>query len=381
MDKSEDDYKKAEQDEEKLAKVREALRKQAEIDAAEDEQTYHMNIVHKKAVEKKLAQRERLRAFHEDLRVKEKEERERFLQELQQQQQEQDHEHYNAHAQHGEYDGSIFTSQQINKAFKIYNAGFVGVVASIAIVLYMHNDASILMVISGFTMALSALMALNRKLLSFFWGMIGLSVHAYLSWQIHYHELTGDFILNIFNFVMQPIGFITWYLAIKRHPEISHYDESLGASDFDKILHTKVPVRRLDKRGIIIAVVCAIVMYAGWWWGALNGMYIDTFTKEKIFSHADTILNTLVVMGQFLMILRFREQWMVWIVTDIIGIYLWSHSMTPVASMQSLLLLFNSCVALYLWSKESKLADYLTDHDESELIEMKLRYGKSDKML
>ncbi len=66
----------------------------------------------------------------------------------------------------------------------------------------------------------------------------------------------------------------------------------------------------------------------------------------------DGLTTIIVVAAQLLMILRYREQWVLWIVLNILSIVLWSE--TPAMYLMYSAYLLNSIYGYYNWTKLTK---------------------------
>ena len=66
----------------------------------------------------------------------------------------------------------------------------------------------------------------------------------------------------------------------------------------------------------------------------------------------DGVTTVLVVAAQLLMILRYREQWLLWIVINILSIILWADTAAMYIMFSAYLL--NSLYGYYNWSKLAK---------------------------
>ena len=66
----------------------------------------------------------------------------------------------------------------------------------------------------------------------------------------------------------------------------------------------------------------------------------------------DGVTTVLVVAAQLLMILRYSEQWILWIIINILSIWLWAE--TPAMYLMYGAYLLNSVYGYYNWTKLAK---------------------------
>lgn len=264
-------------------------------------------------------------------------------------------EHYEDNALHHEYDDNTFTEDQKERFFRTYNSIFLGLLFSSGLLMFMFTDATPIVVAASVSFGLFALMVLNRKIINFFLSAIAVTIYGYMGWMEH-EALDADVLLSAFNFIVQPIGFYLWYREIEAQKRLKCVanPEIMKQSIFD----FRVTVRRLPteyvKYWVLITMALASIWYAVL---SLDEVFISYNHEHTGVSYLDVITNTLGVIGQLFLILRYREQWIVWIVVNLLHAFLWYSSMTPVAALQWVLLFGNACFALYIWSKESQVAN------------------------
>ena len=105
--------------------------------------------------------------------------------------------------------------------------------------------------------------------------------------------------------------------------------------------------------------VVAKALTAKGWMGLIAFLVIGTFLFVQLLNHfggsstgLDGLSTIIVIAAQALMVLRYREQWLLWILLNIISIALWAEN-TSMYVMYSAYLL-NSLYGYYNWSKLQK---------------------------
>lgn len=319
----------------KLERLEQIRIEQTSIEQAENEE---MDRIAKK---QRLEMEQRL--LETELRVKEREYANRIENAVYHQR---INEYYSGH--NHEYDGNIFTMDQIEKFLKTYSGIFVGLLISSSLWMHVFNGMSLLMTSAAVMNGLCVLMVLNRKIINYVWGTIAVILYGYMAW-LDNHAINTDVLISGFYLIMQPIGFHFWYKDIKLKQK--YHPEFASVNQFEIPIH----VRRLPET-YIKYVIALFVVIAGAWYGILSGGAIyGSHSGDIIVSHMDVLVNTTAVIGQILMTLRYREQWWAWLLTNVGQMYLWGNSMSPMGMFQWSLLFLNSCVALYIWSKESNI--------------------------
>jgi nicotinamide mononucleotide transporter len=149
----------------------------------------------------------------------------------------------------------------------------------------------------GFTVTLTGclcvLLTAKGKLSCYIFGMYNTFAYAWLAWQ---NQLYGEVGLNLLFFVpMNVIGFIMWK---KKMNEGTVKMNALGV-----------------KKMIVTAAICLASI-------ALLGFLLSLIVKQNT-PYIDATTNILSVAATFLMIFRYKEQWLLYILLNIFTILLW----------------------------------------------------------
>lgn len=147
------------------------------------------------------------------------------------------------------------------------------------------------------------------KLSSYFWGT--LQVLSYLTLSLH-HVLYGEVLLNLFFLTTQVIGFLAW----RRHMQADSLTTT--QTHADKQL---VGARQLTR----------------WQWALLPVMVIGIwlilgYVLQLVGSHQpfmDSLTTTFSLCANILFVCRMSEQWVFWIIVDILEVILWIRAGDP----------------------------------------------------
>ncbi|MDN3664686.1 nicotinamide riboside transporter PnuC [Algibacter miyuki] len=178
----------------------------------------------------------------------------------------------------------------------------------------------IVAVIFGF---LSVWYSKQNKIWVFPTGMVSTLIFVYLlvKW-----ELLGDMMINVYYFVMSIYG---WYVWTRK----------VDDADMNPISRTTLKEKKLSVLIFIATLVFVYIIYQvfGKWtsWVA----YVDTLTTAIFF------------VGMWLMARRKIENWIFWIVGDIISIPLYFHKGFTFTSFQYLGFTFIAIFGYLAWKK------------------------------
>lgn len=186
----------------------------------------------------------------------------------------------------------------------------------------------------GFTVfitgVLCVVLAAKGNLMSYVFGMYNTVGYAYLA---YINGLFGEVMLNLLFFVpMNVVGFYMW----KNNRQDG-----------------KLSMRQMDLKGLfLVGAVCVI--------GCLLLGIGLSFIPGQNSPYIDAITTVLSIVATFLMVRRFKEQWLVYIVLNMFTVLLWVIRMLE-GSGEGLLMivmwsayLVNAVYGYYNWNKGAK---------------------------
>lgn len=195
---------------------------------------------------------------------------------------------------------------------------------AIQILFYMIYPDSLWGFIAGMSGTICVLLVAKGKISNYFFGFIQTAIMMVLGFQAGLIGETGE---NIFYFVSQFWGIKVWK---------DNLDEETNI----------VLTRKLNLPQLFLTVggISLVTFILGSIFNNMNGTqpFIDSFTL------------VLALVAQLLMVLRYREQWVLWICLNIVSIYQWLTlgNMSLVALYIAFLI--NSIYGFVVWSKQVK---------------------------
>ena len=165
--------------------------------------------------------------------------------------------------------------------------------------------------------------AKKDNILVFPTGLVSTFIYAYLLWQ---WNLLGDSMINVYYFVMSIFG---WY----------HWTRKKG--DIDEF-----PVSIMTKKEKVIAI---IIFIATLFFVTLVYLYFNKFTSW--YSYLDTILTAIFFVGMWLMAKRKIENWIFWIIGDLLSIPLYFAKGYTFTSLQYLVFTIIAIYGYLEWKK------------------------------
>ncbi|TCS94871.1 nicotinamide riboside transporter PnuC [Hazenella coriacea] len=221
---------------------------------------------------------------------------------------------------------------KILKEWSLFEISWLLTFTIVNIYLFFAFDDTLIGLVASLTGMLCVVLVAKGKISNYFFGAINTALYAYLSYK---QQLFGEVMLNgLFYF---PIQFIGFYLWSKKKTKTN------GA--------ITIEVKRLTKNGWLITIsiaVTAIISYA---------LLLKYLGGKQVWLDSST--NVLSIIAQILMLKRFAEQWVIWIVINMLSITMWSIAfMTSGESITVLVMwsayLVNSIYGYINWSKLAK---------------------------
>lgn len=153
---------------------------------------------------------------------------------------------------------------------------------------------SLISLISGVTGIISVILCSQRKISFYFFGFIQLGTYMYLALQQRFY---GELIENVFYIITMLIGIVVW---------LKNYNTE------EQIVESK----RLSDR--LFYIICSIMVFIC----VLFGYYMKYFT-DNTQPFMDSFSTVPAFIAQTLLMLRYREQWIFWIIIDVVSIFMW----------------------------------------------------------
>ena len=191
-----------------------------------------------------------------------------------------------------------------NKVLSLYDWFLIaGVIASNIIYSVLSGDLDIIGSVASIAGVLCVVLVAKGNIWNYLFGIINVSMYAYISYKA---SLYGDAGLNAFYYV--PMQFIGWWQWRKRGAAMSASE----AGDQG----VQVKARRFTwHQRILLALGSAAAVIA-------CGYVLKHFGDPQPFK--DSATTVLSIIAQALMALAFMEQWVLWIITNIISVVMWS---------------------------------------------------------
>lgn len=228
-----------------------------------------------------------------------------------------------------------------NKVLSAYDYFLIaGVICSNALYSFFSQNVDLTGSIAGIAGVLCVVLVAKGSIWNYAFGVVNVSLYAYISYKA---ALYGDAGLNALYYL--PMQFVGWYSWRKRGASFSR-DNSVKNSD------TRVRARRMTAiQRVALAAFCAAAVVG-------FGFLLMCFDDPQPFK--DSATTVLSIVAQALMAMAFMEQWVLWIITNVLSVVMWcicvarGQAHAEVMVIMWIFYLLNSLNGLRVWLRLSK---------------------------
>lgn len=189
------------------------------------------------------------------------------------------------------------------------------------IVCYIFTKDGLLSFICGLSGCINVVLCSQRKLSFYFFAYIQMFTYIIIIFQQH---LWGELAENIFYVITTTIALFIW---------IKNYNKE----------EREVEARRLNIKQIIICciilIICTILLY------------ISLLNTNDPRPFLDSISTVPAFIAQFMLMFRYREQWIMWLIVDISTLILWISIGNIFMIAQYIFWIINCIYGYIKWSK------------------------------
>lgn len=210
--------------------------------------------------------------------------------------------------------------------YSLFDRLFMFGMLALQIIVYAVSPDSVLGIISGISGVISVVLCAKGKISFYFIGFIQTTTYLFLAFQNRFY---GEVAENIFYLVTMIWGIYVW----KKNLTVDDGAQYVKAKKFTV------------NQWVLSIVGTAIATY-------IVGYLLTLIGSAQAYTDAAT--NVLAIFAQLLMVRRYKEQWIWWIVIDLLCIKMWF-----VAGNWSMVAMYvawtvNCLYGWYNWSKLSK---------------------------
>ena len=222
------------------------------------------------------------------------------------------------------------------KGWSVFEMVWLVVFASIILFTGVIFEDTLVGITASLTGVLCVVLVSQGKISNYFFGAINTALYAYISFKT---GLYGETMLNAFFYL--PIQFIGFYMWSKNMNK-----DELGVKT--------VKAKNLSGKGWLYVIVTVAIV------GVLYSLFLHSIGSGQ--ANVDAFAVVLSITAQLLMLKRYAEQWLLWIVVNVLTIILWTNVFLQDGNSVTILVmwiayLFNSVYGYIKWNKLAKQGD------------------------
>lgn len=187
-------------------------------------------------------------------------------------------------------------SKEFMKGYSTFDRAFMVAMLLMQVFVYIVAPDSLIGIIAGISGVISTVLCAKGKISFYFIGFVQTITYTILAWQNCFY---GEVLENIFYLVTMVWGIFVW----KKNSTV---DSDGGAH----VVGLKFTAKQWIL-SIAVTVICTLGM----------GCWLESIGSHQAYTDAAT--NVLAIFAQILMVKRYREQWLWWLVIDILCIKMW----------------------------------------------------------
>lgn len=219
---------------------------------------------------------------------------------------------------------SAWLKNELWIGYTVFEKLFLVSMLALQIIVFIVSPDTPVAIISGISGVISVVLCAKGKISFYYVGFIQTFSYLYLAWA---NKLYGEVIENLFYLITMVWGIFLWKKNMQKNDD--------GTSD------VKAKKFTLLQWAFSVSVTIILTAFMGAWLDSIGGNQ----------SYLDAATNVMAIIAQLLMIWRFREQWIWWIVINIICVIMWFNigNWSMVAMYISWII--NSAYGWFNWSK------------------------------
>ena len=218
----------------------------------------------------------------------------------------------------------------------------VGVIVSNVFYSLLSGNVDIVGSVAGIAGVLCVVLVAKGSIWNYAFGLVNVVLYAYISYKA---SLYGDAGLNALYYL--PMQFIGWWQWRRRGAAVSEKEAGGGS--------VQVKARKFSlKHRMMLFLGCAAAVVAG-------GYLLKSVGDPQPFK--DSTTTVLSIVAQALMAWAFMEQWVLWIITNVVSVVMWSvcvargDAHAAVMVIMWVFYLMNSLNGLRVWAGLSRNAE------------------------
>lgn len=203
---------------------------------------------------------------------------------------------------------------------KIFDYGFMSLGIILQVICFLFSKDDILSFICGLSGVINVVLCSQRKISFYIFAYIQMLTYIIIIYQ---NQLWGELGENIFYLITTTVALFLW---------LKNYNKE------EKVVEAK----KFSKLGWIISNIIFVV--------ATAILYVILLKTNDPKPFLDAVSTVPAFIAQILLMLRYREQWIMWLVVDVATLILWCSIGNVFMIMQYIFWILNCIYGYHKWS-------------------------------
>lgn len=187
-------------------------------------------------------------------------------------------------------------TKEFMRGYSTFDKLFMVAMLLVQIIVFYIVPDSPLGIVAGISGVISVVLCAKGKISFYFIGFVQTISYLFLAWQNCFY---GEVMENIFYLVTMIWGIFVW----KKNSTV----DDKGSAHVEALKFTP----KMWVLSILGTVICTIAM----------GYWLTTIGSHQ--AYTDAVTNILAIFAQILMVKRYREQWIWWLIIDVLCLKMW----------------------------------------------------------
>jgi nicotinamide mononucleotide transporter len=216
--------------------------------------------------------------------------------------------------------------------FNLFEIIWVLMFTFILLTVSVIQESNLIGIVTTLTGMLCVVLVARGSMYNYLFGIINVTLYGFIAYTNGYG---GDFVLNIFYYLpMQFVGIYLW----RQH---KNKDDEITVTSF---------TMKMWLTSIVVLLIGTLII--GQLMPFINSLF-NMVSNPLPFVDAFTTFGSIYAM--FLMVKRYQEQWILWIVINTLSIFMWLKIGDMVMVVMWSAYLVNSLYGLFIWNNKKKV--------------------------
>lgn len=171
----------------------------------------------------------------------------------------------------------------------------VGITALNLLYSILQKEADFTGTIASISGVVCVVLVARGNIINYIFGLVNVTLYALISWKA---QLYGDAALNALYYLpMQFVGWFQWYKRRESEDSVT------------------VKAKRMTSSGRLLLATISLILVV------FTGYFLDILKDPQPYKDAAT--TVLSVIAMFIMVKRYMEQWILWVIVNAISVAMW----------------------------------------------------------